>query len=92
MAREKELGINKVRERFEQFLTEISTEDLDDLEEGILPQSLSIIIDVDPQTGYFVSKEYPDITIGTIYDIYDAIENNATQEEMATEAMEASQE
>ena len=54
---------------------------LDDFEEGVLPASLTAIIDVDPKTGNFVSKEYPDIVIGTIYDVFEAVEANFDQEE-----------
>jgi hypothetical protein len=35
---------------------------------------LSDIITVDPITGNFVSKKYWDIVIGTIYDVFDAVE------------------
>lgn len=76
MAREKELGINLVRESFEKFLLDADTDDLDEFEDGTIPQSLSYIIDIDPKTGNFVSKKYPDIVIGTIYDVYDAVEAN----------------
>ena len=79
--KEKELGIDKVRNKFNDFLNSVSADMLDDLEDGILPTGLSSIIDVDPKTGHFVSKEYPDIVIGTIYDIYDAIEAAEDSEE-----------
>ena len=88
--KEKELGIDKVRSRFNDFLNSVSVDMLDDLEDGVLPSGLSSIIDVDPKTGHFVSKEYPDIVIGTIYDIYDAIEaaedGDDEEEVMVTEA------
>lgn len=76
MAREKELGVNLVRESFEKFLSDADSDDLDEFEDGTIPQSLSYIIDIDPKTGNFVSKKYPDIVIGTIYDVYDAVEAN----------------
>jgi hypothetical protein len=37
-----------------------------------LLQSLSSIITIDPKTGNFVAKDYTDIVIGTIYDVFDA--------------------
>ena len=86
LRREKELGIEKVREKFNSVLDEMTTEIFDEFEEGNIPSSLSAIIDIDPKTGNFVSKEYPDIVIGTIYDIFDAMEENADQEEMESTA------
>ncbi len=73
-AREKELGIEAVREAFDNFLNKITIDEFEKMEEGELPSSLSNIVDIDPMTGNFVSKEYPDITIGTVYDVYDALE------------------
>ena len=35
-------------------------------EEGVLPSKLEKIIDIDPVSGFFVSKEYPDIVIGSV--------------------------
>lgn len=84
--REKELGIELVREKFNAILDNITTDMLDDFEEGVLPSSLTAIIDVDPKTGNFVSKEYPDIVIGTIYDVFDAVEENFDQEEAESSA------
>ena len=74
MAREKELGIEAVRAKFDEVIHGMSASDFDDFEEGVLPSSLNSIIMVDPVTGSFVSKDYPDIVIGTIYDVFDAKE------------------
>ena len=72
MEREKELGIEKVRTTFYEVIEKMDTEDFENFEDGELPKSLSDIIELDPQTNNFVSKEYPDIVIGTIYDVLDA--------------------
>lgn len=74
MAREKELGIEAVRAKFDEVIHGMSGSDFDDFEDGVLPSSLNSIIMVDPVTGSFVSKDYPDIVIGTIYDVFDAKE------------------
>ena len=74
MMREKQLGINAVRERFDIALENMSGSDFENFEDGELPSSLMDIIMIDPKTGNFVSKEYPDIVIGTIYDVFDARE------------------
>ena len=86
MAREKELGIEKVRAKFEEVIHSMTSDDFDNFEEGVLPPSLNGIIMVDPKTGSFVSKDYPDIIIGTIYDVYDArseeeLKSNLDEEE-----------
>ena len=72
---EKELGIEKVRDIFFSTLENMTSADFEDFEDGNLPLSLSKVIAVDPKTGNFVSKEYNDIIIGTIYDVFDAKEN-----------------
>lgn len=81
MKREKELGIEQVRERFAKALENMSNSDFEAFEDGELPTSLTEIIIVDPKTGYFVSKEYNDIVIGTIYDVFDAKEEQYNREE-----------
>jgi hypothetical protein len=80
--REKELGIEAIREKFRNVISTLSTSDVEDFEDGILPSSLNSIIAVDPTNGYFVAKDYPDIVIGTIYDIFDAIEDRLNEMEL----------
>jgi hypothetical protein len=72
--REKQLGIEEVRNKFNSYIQQMSSTELENFENGILPSSLSDIITVDPITGNFVSKKYSDIVIGTIYDVFDAVE------------------
>ena len=88
MMREKQLGINAIRERFDIALENMSSSDFENFEDGELPSSLTDIIMVDPKTGNFVSKEYPDIVIGTIYDVFDAREEylNRTEPWMGEDA------
>ena len=74
MQMEKELGIDNVRKVYEEVISNMTMEDMEKLEEdGKLPSKLEKIIDIDPITGNFVSKEYPDIVIGTVSDMLDAI-------------------
>ena len=74
MAREKELGIDNVRKLYEEVISNMTMDDLEELEnDGKLPSKLEKVIDIDPITGNFVSKEYPDIVIGTVSDMLDAI-------------------
>lgn len=73
MAREKELGINFVREEVEKAIGKMTAEEFDKFEEeGEIPASLKRLVDFDPVTSNFVDKTYPDIVIMTIYDLLDA--------------------
>jgi hypothetical protein len=74
LQREKELGIDNVRKIYEEVLNSLTNADIEALEEnGTLPSKLEKIIDIDPVTGFFVSKEYPDIVIGNVNDMIDAV-------------------
>ena len=73
MAREKQLGIDKVRENVEKAIANMSSDEFDAFEEdGEIPASLKKLVDFDPVTSNFVDKTYPDIVIITIYDLLDA--------------------
>ena len=85
MMREKELGVNKTRELFDKVLENMTASDFESFEDGELPTALTAVIIIDPQTGNFVSKDYPDIVIGTIYDVFDAKEQQASLEEASYE-------
>ena len=73
MAREKQLGIDHIREEVEKAIDKMTGEDFDAFEdEGEVPASLKKLVDFDPVTSNFVDKTYPDIVIMTIYDLLDA--------------------
>lgn len=72
--REKDLGIDNVRKIYDDVLNTLTASDIEAMEEnGTLPTKLEKIITIDPVTGFFVSKEYPDIIIGNINDMIDAV-------------------
>ena len=74
--KEKELGIDKDRETYEKILSELSSDDIDSfIEDGEIPKSILKIVDLNPTTMEFVSKQYNDVVIGNIYDILDVSEN-----------------
>ena len=74
LQREKELGIDNVRKIYDEVLNTLTQSDIDALEEdGTLPTKLDKIIDIDPVTGFFVSREYPDIVIGNVNDMLYAV-------------------
>ena len=73
MAREKQLGIDHIREEVEKAIDKMTVEDFDAFEDdGEVPASLKKLVDFDPVTSNFVDKTYPDIVIMTIYDLLDA--------------------
>ena len=74
IANEKMMGIDVVRDEYERAISKLTTEDVNKiLEEGVLPTSLSKIIEIDGETGNFVSKSHKEIVIGTVYDILDKV-------------------
>lgn len=74
-AYEKELGIDKLREVYDEILNNLTLDEIDKFEDdGKLPSALEKILVYDPLTNLFISKEYPDVVIGNMYDILDASE------------------
>ena len=73
--REKELGIDIVREQYEKAIDSLTSEDIAKfIDDGEIPSEISAIVDIDVETDNFVAKEYPDIIIGSIRDIIEAAE------------------
>lgn len=79
MAREKELGVDKEKEVFQQVIDELTKEEWrkifkndEEEEDGYnIPSKILKIVNWDNEKDAFVSKQYPDIVIGTIHDILD---------------------
>ena len=77
MRKEKERGIDIVRKRYDEIVTNMTESDVEKLmDEGELPAGLDEIVDVDPTTGHFVSKQYPEYEIGSILDILESMGMN----------------
>lgn len=75
MEKEKQLGIDKTRELYDEAINNLTEDDIDKFEDdGKIPSTIEKIVIFNPSTNNFVSKEYPDIVIGTMYDILDAYE------------------
>ncbi len=83
--RERQLGIDKVKARFAEIVFNMTLEELEDFENGDMPKAMLEIVDVDPLTGKFMSKEYKDIVIGTILDVLDAKEEKINALEFENE-------
>ena len=90
MEREKQLGIDKIREVYDEILNNLTLDEIDKFEDdGKLPSALEKIVVYDPATNLFVSKEYPDVMIGNMYDILEASEYiMANKSDKVEEAME----
>ena len=87
--KEKQLGIDKDREIYEKILSELTSEEIDSfIENGDVPVGILKITDLKPETMEFTSKRYPDVVIGTIYDILDVQENSILENYDAEEGVE----
>ena len=70
---EKQLGIDKIREAYETALNNLSIEEIDKFEDdGKIPSEIEKLVNLDPVTNNFISKDYPDTIIGNMYDILDS--------------------
>lgn len=83
--KEKQLGIDIVKNKFFETIQNMTFEDFEKFEDGDIPNDLINIVDIDPKTGNFVSKQYNDIVIGTINDIFDAKEDKMNNFELEYE-------
>lgn len=70
--KERQMGIDKIREMFDEAIEKITPEEFSKIEEGKIPSNIEKIADIDPVTFNFVAKDYPDVVLGTIYDLMDA--------------------
>jgi hypothetical protein len=74
MAEEELNGIKDVRIAFENALNDLSVEEKTAMvEDGDIPKSLSIMADVDPNTGNLISKKFPECVLLTLSDMLDCI-------------------
>ena len=79
-AEEKRLGVDTTREKFEIALNKLSISDIDNLlDDGIVPDSLSKLANINPTTGDFVCKEYPDVVLATLANLVDLLEEKEKQ-------------
>ena len=83
--KERQMGIDKVRELFDSAIEGLTYDDIDDIQDGKIPSSIEKIAVIDPVTFNFVSKEDNTIVLGTIYDIFDAIKYQSDKKNTAIE-------
>lgn len=92
MERERQLGIDKIREQFDNIVTNLKPEDLDGIEDGVLPSSIDKLVVLDPITSNLMSKDFNDVVIATIYDLFDLREYLIDKKMQDAEMEEASSE
>ena len=74
MAEEELNGVKDVRLAFENAFNNLSAEEKTAMvEDGDIPKSLSVMADVDPNTGNLVSKKFPECVLLTLSDMLDCI-------------------
>jgi hypothetical protein len=74
MAEEELNGVKDVRLAFENAFNNLSAEEkMAMVEDGDIPKSLSVMADVDPNTGNLVSKKFPECVLLTLSDMLDCI-------------------
>lgn len=72
MEKEKELGIDKERELYEQYLNKLTSEEIDAfIDEAVIPKNIDLLVKIDPNSNNFLSKKYENVVIGNINDIID---------------------
>lgn len=79
---EKQRGIDIVRKIYDETLSNLTkTEKEELLEEGVLPSKLESVIFLDPVTGEFMCKQYPDYKIGSCLDILELNEGFSSDDD-----------
>lgn len=87
--KEKQLGIDKIKEKFFEILTNMSISDIESmLDDGNIPASLMKLANVNVETGNFMCKDYSDVVIATINDIVDVLEEKQAEFENNMDAYE----
>lgn len=69
MDSERNLGIDKIRETYNNIVENMKQSEIEAFINGTLPKALSDIIELDPKSTNFVSKKFPGVVIGNINDI-----------------------
>lgn len=69
MEKERQAGIEALKEEYQKLIDALTIDEIDKfLDEGELPSSILKIVDVDPNTTYFVAKNFEGVKIGEIFD------------------------
>ena len=69
MEKERQAGIAAIKEEYQKLIDALTIDEIDKfIDEGELPSGILRIVDVDPNTTYFIAKNFEDVKIGEIYD------------------------
>ena len=69
---EQKLGIDKIREKYYNIiegLGELEDEKREKIFDGEFPKELMKLVDFNPKTNNFVARGYPNVVIGSLYDL-----------------------
>ena len=73
LAREEEerrLGIDKVREQYEEIVENMSQADVTAFMNGNPPKNLMAIVEPDPKSSHLMARQFPGVIIGNVMDIW----------------------
>lgn len=87
--KEKQLGVDKTRELVEAIFERMSIDEYNAfIDEGEMPSKLSELVELDPEKGVFVDKNYKDMIVFTPSDVIDAKEYRMSMIEEEYEVQE----
>lgn len=69
MDNERNLGTDKIREKYNEIIENLTQEEINSFIDGKLPRGLGNIIEIDPKSTNFISKQFKEVVIGNINDI-----------------------
>lgn len=67
---ERNLGIDKIREQYENIIANMTQADVTAFINGNPPKSLMAIVEPDPKSSNLVSRQFPGVVIGNVADIW----------------------
>lgn len=67
---ERNLGIDKIREQYENIIANMTQADVTAFINGNPPKSLMAIVEPDPKSSNLVSRQFPGVIIGNVADIW----------------------
>ena len=81
--KERQLGIDKIRKEFEEVMSSLKYEDLDNIEDGEIPSKLEKFAEFDPESCNLYCKQYKDTVLCSIYDLFDLRDYLSDEKELA---------
>ena len=66
---ERKLGIDKIREQYEEIVENMSQADVTAFVNGNPPKALMAIVEPDPKSSHFLARDFPGVVIGNVMDI-----------------------